>query len=260
MASDLDLLQGTWSITSMEMDGQKAAAEMAGAGRIRIRGNRFTTTGMGAAYEGVLELDGKARPRQISMKFDAGPEKGNTNLGIYELKGDTWKLCLATRGNVRPSKFASKPGSGIAVEILQRGEIAPAPAKATKPPSAANSSAPATELEGEWQMLSGVMDGKPMDESLVKWVKRVTQGNITTVLAGPQTMLKAEFTLDAAKSPKAIDYLNLAGSHKGKKQLGIYKIEQQVLTMNIAAPGATRPSKFEPAKGGTLTVWKKSTV
>jgi len=38
------------------------------------------------------------------------------------------------------------------------------------------------------------MDGKPMEESMAKWVKRITSGNQTTVMAGPQMMLKVEFT------------------------------------------------------------------
>jgi uncharacterized protein (TIGR03067 family) len=76
---------------------------------------------MGAVYEGVIELDTSATPRWLDMIFDAGPEKGNTNPGIYEVNGDSWKLCIATRGNVRPSTFGSTPGSGLALELLTRG-------------------------------------------------------------------------------------------------------------------------------------------
>jgi len=56
------------------------------------------------------------------MRFAAGPEMGNTNLCIYELDGDIWKICIATRGSVRPSSFASTPGSGFAFETLTRGQ------------------------------------------------------------------------------------------------------------------------------------------
>jgi uncharacterized protein (TIGR03067 family) len=212
---------------------------------------------MGAVYEGTLELDGSRKPKRIDMKFDIGPEKGNTNVGIYELKGDSWKLCLATRGTVRPEKFAAPTGSGFALETLVRAAKAKRRAAPKSEPVVA--SVPATELEGEWAMLSGVMDGKAMDASLVQWVKRVTQGNQTTVLAGPQTMLKVTFTCDASHSPAIIDYVNLAGAHKGKRQQGIYKLEGDVLTVCTGAPGAARPGEFESVKGDgrSLTVWKK---
>ena len=104
------------------------------------------------------------------------------------------------------------------------------------------------------------MNGKPMEKSHVKWVKRVTQGNQTTVYAGPQVMLKVDFTSDASQSPKAIDYLNTAGSNKGKTQAGIYEFEGDLLKFCVAAPGATRPTQFQSAPGDdhTLTLWKRA--
>ena len=264
MAQDLDLLQGPWTVTALEMDGQEMPADMLSNARIVIEGSRFTSTGMGAVYEGTLELDASTSPPQLTMKFDAGPEKGNTNPGIYKLEGDTLRLCLATRGTVRPSSFASTPGSGLALETLTRGD-APAAAKAKTQRS--RKSAPvtpdvasATEFEGEWRMVSAIMDGKPMDKSMVKWVKRVTQGNQSTVYAGPQVMMKVEFTSDSSNTPKTIDYINTAGSHKGKTQLGIYEFEGELLKICVAAPGAGRPTEFRstPGDGGTLTVWKRA--
>ncbi len=263
MRQDLDLLQGSWTVTALEVEGQKMPAAMLANGRIVIKGNRFTSTGMGAVYKGTLELDAFTNPRQLNMKFDAGPEKGNTNLCIYELDGDSWKLCIATRGTVRPSSFGSTPGSGFALETLTRGD-APAAAKAKALPlkkaaPATRSSAPATEFEGEWQMVSGIMDGQPMEKSAVKWVRRVTQGNQTTVYAGPQMMMKMEFTSDSSKSPKTIDYLNTAGSNAGKSQLGIYELEGDLLKICVSAPGAARPAQFEsgPGDGRMLTVWRR---
>jgi uncharacterized protein (TIGR03067 family) len=261
MPKDLDLLQGAWTVKALEVEGEKMPPATLADARIVIQGDRFTSTGMGAVYEGTLELNTRTSPRQLNMKFDRGPEKGNTNLCIYELDGDTWKLCIATRGTVRPSRFASKAGSGFAFETLTRGD-APRKAKSRSTKNAAPappSNAPATEFEGEWRMISGIMNGVPMEESLLKWVKRVTQGNLTTVVAGPQVMLKVEFTHDSSKSPKTIDYLNQAGSHKGKTQLGIYQVEDGLLRICVAAPGAARPKKFHsaPGDGSTLTEWKR---
>jgi uncharacterized protein (TIGR03067 family) len=259
MSDDLDLLQGAWTITAMDMDGQTMPETMLGDARLVIEGSRFTSTGMGAVYEGTLKLDSSSSPAHLDMRFDAGPEKGNTNLGIYQLGRDSWKLCLATRGTVRPSTFASPTGSGIAVQTLARGKVA----KARKGKTTAASkgpSGPATEFEGEWRMLSGVMNGAAMDASAVQWVKRVTRGNQTTVLAGPQTMLKVEFSFDPSSAPQSIDYLNLAGAAKGKRQQGIYRFEGDVLTVCTAPPGAARPAEFTsvPGDGRTLTTWKRA--
>lgn len=180
------------------------------------------------------------------MKFDAGPEKGNTNLAIYELKGNTWRLCLSTHGAGRPSSFASPPGSGIALETLSRGK-APESAKGKQPRSEnwsalTQNDGRATVFEGDWRLVSALMDGKPMEESAIQWVKRVTRGNRMTVYAGPQVMLQVEFTSDPSRSPKTIDYLNIGGPNKGKTQLGIYELEGDLLKFHVAAPGAARPT------------------
>src|SRR5205807_1617746 len=97
-------------------------------------GTKFTTAAMGSTYDGTLSLDVTKKPKRFDLKFTKGPEKGNTSLGIYELDGDTWKICLGLTGKSRPTKFATKPGSGHALETLKRGEVA---AEKVEPESAA---------------------------------------------------------------------------------------------------------------------------
>ena len=80
MDRDLDRLQGTWSIVSMEMEGQKMPG---GGARIVVRGGRFTTIAMGATYEGTLVVHQTTEPKGFDLHFEEGPEKGNTSFGIY---------------------------------------------------------------------------------------------------------------------------------------------------------------------------------
>jgi uncharacterized protein (TIGR03067 family) len=258
MHPDLDLLQGTWRIAELELEGRTMSGEMVAEGRITVDGDRFTSTGMGAEYGGTFRLDASTNPRTLDMRFDVGPEKGGTNLGIYELNGDSWRLCLAMHGSVRPVKFDSTAGDGFVVETLVRGAAAGKTRKRKQSPAAA-ATGTATEFEGEWPMVSGVMSGKPMDQSMVKWVKRVTTGNQTTVEAGPQTMLKVEFTSDSSRVPKTIDYVNLAGTNEGKTQLGIFEFAGDELRVCMAAPGDPRPEEFvsAPGDGRAFTVWKR---
>jgi uncharacterized protein (TIGR03067 family) len=109
-------------------------------------------------------------------------------------------------------------------------------------------------------MVSAIMDGVPMDPSAVEWVKRITHGSETTVYAGPQVMMKMEFTSDASKAPKTIDYFNTAGSNKGKSQQGIYAFEGDLLKICVAAPGKLRPTQFQSDRGDgrTFTIWRRS--
>ena len=118
--SDIDALQGIWKVTALEFDGNAMPAFMLGAATIVVNGDHFSTSGMGATYEGSVVLDAAQSPKHFTLTFDQGPEKGNSNPGIYELDGDKWRLCLATRGGARPTEFATKSGSGHACETLER--------------------------------------------------------------------------------------------------------------------------------------------
>jgi uncharacterized protein (TIGR03067 family) len=98
-----------------------------------------------------------------------------------------------------------------------------------------------------------------MDPSAVEWVKRITRGNETTVYAGPQMLMKMEFTWDSLRVPGTIDYVHTAGSNKGKMQQGIYEFADGLLKVCVAPPGVARPAQFQSDRGDgrTYTVWKR---
>lgn len=129
MNKDIDRLQGNWRLKSLVVDGAALSAGMIGQARVSIDGQRFRSLGMGSTFEGLMHVDHGRKPKSFSIKFTRGPEKGNVNHGIYELKGDKWRLCIATRGGPPPSDFESKPGSGFAIEVLER-DVDPAAAVA----------------------------------------------------------------------------------------------------------------------------------
>ena len=70
--SDLDSLQGAWSIAALEMDGHMMAAEMLSAASIVVEGDRFQSLGMGAKYEGKVVLDPTANPKAFDLVFTNG--------------------------------------------------------------------------------------------------------------------------------------------------------------------------------------------
>ena len=278
MGQDIDTLQGRWEITALEMDGaEMPAASLAGAS-ITIAGDRFVSTGMGLTYEGTVIVDQAKRPKSIDLLFTVGHAAGTRNFGIYELKGGRWTLCLATRGTRRPRTFATRADTGLALETLERAAAgsrkaggktkSAATAKSvTAPPvlrgakpvaSDLESSGAKTAWEGEWQMVSGTFSGVPMAESMVAWVKRETRGDVTRVLAGPQIMVHARFTLDDARQPNLVEYVNVSGSNKGKAQSGIAELTDDALRVCVAAPGKPRPDGFSSKQGDgrSLTTWR----
>jgi uncharacterized protein (TIGR03067 family) len=113
---------GTWTIVSIEIEGMKQPDEIVkGYPKLLLKGDQFTMDSPGGAHKGTYKVDLAKKPKQMDITFTDGPEKGKTLLGIYELNGDTYKVCLAMADNKnRPTEFASKPGSGNVLEVLKR--------------------------------------------------------------------------------------------------------------------------------------------
>ena len=99
---------------------RKIPQEAINESRLIIKGKEFTMKEKIATYKGTFLIDPTKKPKTIDMKFTEGPEKGNTSLGIYELDGEDFKLCLTITAKDRPTEFAAKAKSGLGLEVLKR--------------------------------------------------------------------------------------------------------------------------------------------
>src|SRR6185369_4105942 len=120
MKTELDKLQGTWRFVRLEVDGSKVSEGAFAGAKIVVNGSSFQTVSMGAVYSGNLIVNVENSLKTLDMKFTEGPEQGNTSLAIYDLNGDTLRICLTVTSKTRPSEFATKAGSGLALETLKR--------------------------------------------------------------------------------------------------------------------------------------------
>jgi uncharacterized protein (TIGR03067 family) len=67
-----------------------------------------------------LKIDPMASPKTIDITFSDGPSKDDTLKGIYELDGDTQRICWAAPGKPRPTEFEAKPDSGRMLQVLEK--------------------------------------------------------------------------------------------------------------------------------------------
>jgi uncharacterized protein (TIGR03067 family) len=108
---DLAALKGTWIVISAIRDGNRLSEE-------QIKGVRFTIEGNGKAlvkdggeilFEGTLKIDPTKTPKtEDATQNSEGENKGKTTRSIYEIEGDTLKICSAEPGKDRPGRVLLK--------------------------------------------------------------------------------------------------------------------------------------------------------
>jgi uncharacterized protein (TIGR03067 family) len=120
-ASDLQKLQGTWVGVSSEQDGRKVPEEQARALLLIFRDNGLTVRhGDETLEHSAVALHWERRPKAIDVTPSDGDNRGQTLLGIYEIEGNTLKICIGDVGRQRPTEFAAKEGTGITLYVLRR--------------------------------------------------------------------------------------------------------------------------------------------
>jgi uncharacterized protein (TIGR03067 family) len=110
------------------------------------------------------------------------------------------------------------------------------------------------KMDGAWQIVSGVENGKPSSDNLVQNLKFVFKGSQLT-LAGDDIIAKrvgkAAVKIDAATTPRCIDFeLTVKGGAAEDRVLeGIYEWKGDELRICISHQAGNRPSEFESKEG-----------
>jgi uncharacterized protein (TIGR03067 family) len=120
--------EGTWRVTSLEINGNKSSDEDAkkitvvnkadGTWTLQVDGGKIT--------EGTSEIDPTKNPKTIDFMETEGDNKGKIVLGIYELGDDTRKLCYA-EGQGKAFRFLRPRRQRPRAGGVQTGEVAALP-------------------------------------------------------------------------------------------------------------------------------------
>jgi uncharacterized protein (TIGR03067 family) len=120
---DQDKLQGEWVLASATRDGMEAPEEFIKSLKRSVKGDEYTVTRDGETIlKGKFKLDPTKKPKTIDVT--AKDQNGNemSIAGIYEIEGDSFKLCYSGPGMERPKTFASEAGSGISLAVWKRAK------------------------------------------------------------------------------------------------------------------------------------------
>jgi len=118
---ELKKLEGTWATVSIEAAGQKVTDEdKIKTRKLTTKGEKYTLKVGDETVQGTIEINPTKKPKTIDVKPEIGTNKGKTLLGIYELDGDSLKICLALPDKDRPTAFATAAENGQQLVVYKR--------------------------------------------------------------------------------------------------------------------------------------------
>ncbi|HSQ56069.1 MAG TPA: TIGR03067 domain-containing protein [Gemmata sp.] len=116
---DLDRLDGTWRVTSIQVAGAETHAN----GQellITFKNGEFAWGNGGGNAGKITAIDPSRNPKEITYTFHDGPDKGMVLKGIYKFDGDTFTDCFGRAGGERPAKFSSTQENGYYLMTYER--------------------------------------------------------------------------------------------------------------------------------------------
>jgi len=241
-----------WSLALVEVEGVKQPAAAFGTTKVIIsKDGSFVVVQGPKVTRGVFKLDVTKAPKHYDQTVTQGPAKGRKFSCIYELGDDTYKLCGSFRGEQRPTVFGSTPGSGLIFQVLKREKQSVKDALVE---------VGRRDLAGTWQAVSYSLDGKKASADDMKKVKLVIDSSGKASAFSEGKLFIARTTeIYPTGIPMTMDITYTVGDIKGKTALGIYKIDDDVLTICRSGPDHARPTAFasNAGSGHTLMTYKR---
>jgi uncharacterized protein (TIGR03067 family) len=259
---DADALQGTWRMASVMRNGEEVSADFLREGRLVVKGEQYSVTVNQQTAVATYKLDSSKNPKHIDFTYTEGPQAGETVKGIYEVEGDTYKMCRGLTSEAeRPTKFAAPADSGLIYVVMKRMTEKAAGPNAHDAKDSTRGAAAEAELkrfEGTWAYVSVITNGNAAPEESVKKSRLVLSGDKFTV-KGAEAMHRGTFSVDPTAKPKTLDVTFSEGEEAGKTIKGIYDLEGDRCKVCIALGDQPRPTEFAspPGSGYALEELKR---
>jgi uncharacterized protein (TIGR03067 family) len=104
-------VQGMWRPVRAELGGRPMPEAVVKIITLRLDGGKYEVFVGEQPDRGTYALDSTSTPRGMTVTGTEGPNNGKTFPAIYELNGDTLRICYDLSGVKRPEKFESRAGT-----------------------------------------------------------------------------------------------------------------------------------------------------
>src|SRR5262249_46091243 len=119
-ADPLAPLQGTWEIVSFEKDGSAAPQDDIAGLTVMITGSEYKLINKDNVSKGTFSVDASKEPKQMDVQHQTESGDSQSLPSIYEVTGDTLRVCYNPEGGARPTSFTTKPDTAFISVVYKR--------------------------------------------------------------------------------------------------------------------------------------------
>jgi len=121
-SADAKNIQGTWLPVKGELGGRPMADEVLKIITLKLDGGNYEVTAENVD-KGTYTLDAAAKPKTIDITGTEGPNVGKKIPAIYELDGETLRICYGFGGGPRPTEFKSRSDTQVFLVTYKRKKV-----------------------------------------------------------------------------------------------------------------------------------------
>jgi uncharacterized protein (TIGR03067 family) len=122
-ADDAKAIQGTWLPTKAEIAGKPMGNDFITTTTLKLDNGKYEVIVAGQPDNGAYTIDPAQKPKTIDITGTEGPNIGKKIPAIYELRGDTLRICYGLGGSPRPTEFKSPTNTSYFLVTYKREKV-----------------------------------------------------------------------------------------------------------------------------------------
>jgi uncharacterized protein (TIGR03067 family) len=119
---DARAIEGNWTPVKAELGGQPMPDAVLKTISMKLAAGRYEVVAGGHPDNGTYTVDATTKPKSMTVTGTDGPNNGKTFPCIYELEGDTLRICYDLSGTKRPTEFKSVAGTKLYLVTYKRNK------------------------------------------------------------------------------------------------------------------------------------------
>ena len=117
---DAKAIQGRWRLVQAELSGQPLPDAVISTISLKLENGKYEVVVAGNPDRGTYAIDPGAKPKRMTVTGTEGPNVGKTFPAIYELKGDSLRICYDLSGEKRPAGFSTSQDTKLVLVTYTR--------------------------------------------------------------------------------------------------------------------------------------------